>query len=120
MRQQKFRRMLLFLLRKRGYAQQRREERAAQAQYIAALDAEEAEEFSEVYPIHAKRLRKAAHIGKHRAYIAHLGRHFRIDDNADTKHEGDGRRPDNEGAPALPELVLKYRHFRRPPLRSSA
>ena len=76
--------------------------RSSKAKDIPAFHAKESHEFTEIQAIHAECGRKAAHLGKHSAYIPHLRLHLRIDQNTERQHKCDHGRPYHQSYFSLP------------------
>ena len=79
--------MLFFLLSKSRNSDNSGKQGTAEPQNISALNAEKANKGTEIDSIHSEGRRKAAHIGKHCADVAHLCFHFGIYENANAKHK---------------------------------
>ena len=102
---------LLFLLAQQIGGEHGREQGAADAQNVAALNGVEAGEGAEIQPIHAEGGGKGTHGGKDIAHHFHLSRHLREQENAADHEAADGRRPDGQGLFSHIQLVIQNRHF---------
>ena len=111
MGEQKLGSVLLFLLAQHVGGQHGRKQGTANAQNVAALNGIEAGEGAEIQPVHAEGGGKGSHGGEDIAHHFHLSRHLREQENAADHEAADGRRPDGQGFPAHPQLVIQNRHF---------
>ena len=116
MGEEEFRGALLFFLGEHGDGQQGREERAAQAEHVAALDGVVAGEGAAVELIHAEGGGEGAHGGEKTADAVHLALHFRPEEDTGGHEEGDGAGPDEERGFAPADFMTGDGHACSPPL----